>query len=129
MEGSENEMKEKYEQIGDVRGLGMMQAIELVEDRESKTPACKLRDKVDELCMKRGLITLGCGKSGIRVIPPIITPIEQIDSGLDVFKLLDAAQELLMTEGFSGLRLEHVAARIPQVVVAALVLPLERIGQ
>lgn len=79
-----DELMEKYEQIGDVRGFGMMQAIELVEDRKSKTPACRLRDKVDELCMKRGLITLGCGKSGIRVIPPIVTPIEQIDSGLDV---------------------------------------------
>ena len=79
-----DEMMEKYEQIGDVRGFGMLQAIEMVEDRKSKTPACKLRDAVDELCMKRGLITLGCGKSGIRVIPPIITPIEQLDSGLDV---------------------------------------------
>jgi 4-aminobutyrate aminotransferase len=80
------EMKDKYEEIGDVRGFGMMQAIELVEDRKSKVPACRLRDKVDELCMKRGLITLGCGKSGIRVIPPIITPIEQIDAGLDVLE-------------------------------------------
>ena len=60
-----DEMKEKYEQIGDVRGFGMLQAIELVEDRKSKTPACKLRDTVDQMCLKRGVITLGCGKSGI----------------------------------------------------------------
>ena len=79
-----DEMKEKYEQIGDVRGFGMMQAIELVEDRQSKTPACKLRDAVDELCLKRGVITLGCGRSGIRIIPPIITPMDQLDAGLDV---------------------------------------------
>ena len=39
LRGSLEELKEKHEIIGDVRGMGLMQAIELVEDRKTKTPA------------------------------------------------------------------------------------------
>jgi 4-aminobutyrate aminotransferase len=79
-----DELMEKHDIIGDVRGLGMMQATELVEDRKTKKPAKKARDKVVELCYKRGVIFIPCGRSTIRYIPPLTTPVEYIDAGVEV---------------------------------------------
>jgi 4-aminobutyrate aminotransferase len=81
-----DEMKERYELIGDVRGLGLMQAAEFVKDRRTKEPACKERGEIEELCFKRGLIAIGCGRSGIRIIPPLNISMELLDSGLDVLE-------------------------------------------
>jgi 4-aminobutyrate aminotransferase len=81
-----NEMKEKYEIIGDVRGLGMMQATEFVKNRKTKEYAKKERDKIVELAYKRGLILLPCGRSGIRYIPPLTIEEEYLDKGLDVLE-------------------------------------------
>ena len=91
-----NEMMEAHEIIGDVRGLGMMQATEFVEDRRSKKPAIKARDRIVELSYKRGVILLPCGKSSIRYIPPLTTPVEQIDTGIDIISgaVRDASREL-----------------------------------
>ena len=78
-----DELMEKYEQIGDVRGFGMTQAIELVEDRKSKTPACRLRDKVDELCRS---VADNPRMPTVRhpAYTPRSDPTGQVDSGLDV---------------------------------------------
>ena len=80
------EMKERFEIIGDVRGLGMMQATEFVKDRTTKEPACQERDRIEELCFRRGLVAIGCGRSGIRYIPPLTITMEQLDAGLDVLE-------------------------------------------
>jgi len=83
-----NEMKDKYEIIGDVRGFGLMQATEFVKDRKTKLCACKERDAIEDIAFKRGLIIIGCGKSAIRYIPPLTSTIEELDKGLDI---LDSA--------------------------------------
>ncbi|MDD1748078.1 MAG: acetyl ornithine aminotransferase family protein [Methanomassiliicoccales archaeon] len=80
------EMKANYEIIGDVRGLGLMRAAEFVKDRRTKEPAVKERDAIEELCVKRGLVAIGCGKSGIRIIPPLNISMELLDIGLDVLE-------------------------------------------
>ncbi|MCG7845175.1 MAG: acetyl ornithine aminotransferase family protein [Methanomassiliicoccales archaeon] len=80
------EIKSRFENVGDVRGLGMMRALEFVEDRRSKTPAIKLRNQVVELGYKGGLIMLGCGKSGIRLIPPLNIADENLDKGMDILE-------------------------------------------
>jgi 4-aminobutyrate aminotransferase len=82
------ELQDKYEIIGDVRGLGLMLATEFVKDRRTKEPAVKERDQIEELAFKRGLLLLGCGRSAIRYIPPLTTSIEQIDAGVEI---LDAS--------------------------------------
>ncbi|MFZ1022586.1 MAG: acetyl ornithine aminotransferase family protein [Thermoplasmata archaeon] len=82
------ELQEKFEEIGDVRGLGLMTATEIVEDRRTKTPAVKLRDAIIEESYRRGLILLPCGKSSIRYIPPLIVQREHIDEGIEI---LDAS--------------------------------------
>ena len=67
------ELKNKYELIGDVRGMGLMQAIEFVKDRNSKEPALQETNQFMEECRKRGLLV---GKGGfygnvIRMSPPL----------------------------------------------------------
>ena len=82
------ELQDRYEIIGDVRGLGLMQATELVKDRETKEHAVQERDRVIELCCKRGLILLPAGRSAIRYIPPLSVDRAFIDEGIEI---LDSA--------------------------------------
>lgn len=78
------ELQEKHEVIGDVRGLGLMLALDFVSDRRKKTPAVKLRDQLEVALFKKGLLTLSTGLSSIRLIPPLIVNREQIDMGIEV---------------------------------------------
>ncbi|MHA1146216.1 MAG: acetyl ornithine aminotransferase family protein [Candidatus Helarchaeota archaeon] len=80
------EMQEKYEIIGDVRGQGLMIGIELVKDPETKKPAKEETAKFVYECYKRGLIILSCGKSVIRLIPPLIIDEKTSDIGLDIIE-------------------------------------------
>ena len=64
-------LKVDYEFVGDVRGLGLMRAIELVKDRETKKPATRLRDRILKTCFRRGLLLLPCGESSIRFCPAL----------------------------------------------------------
>lgn len=79
-----DEMKEQHASIGDHRGLGLMRAIEFV--KKDGSPDAKLRDKVETEAWKRGLLLLGCGKSGIRFIPPLVVKAPQIDGAMDVLR-------------------------------------------
>lgn len=83
-------LKEKYPVIGDVRGMGLMQAIECVTDRKTKEPAPKAVLKVFEETRKRGVLI---GKGGlwgnvIRLGPPLIATKSNID---ELVAALDAA--------------------------------------
>ena len=74
-------LKEKYPVIGDVRGMGLMQAIECVTDQKTKEPAPKAVLKVFEETRKRGVLI---GKGGlygnvIRLGPPLIATKDHID--------------------------------------------------
>lgn len=82
------ELQTRHEEIGDVRGLGLMTATEFVRDRRTKEPAVRLRDRVIEESYRRGLILLPCGRSTIRYIPPFIVRREEIDEAMEI---LDAA--------------------------------------
>ena len=78
----------RWSQIGDVRGLGAMLAIELVRDSESKTPAPELAEAVIDEALQRGLILLKAGIFGncIRVLCPLTTSDAELDEGLDVWE-------------------------------------------
>ncbi|TLZ55974.1 MAG: aminotransferase class III-fold pyridoxal phosphate-dependent enzyme, partial [Methanobacteriota archaeon] len=81
-----DEMKDRYEFIGDRRGLGMMQATEFVTDRRSKKADPKIRDAIEEDAYKHGLILLPCGESSLRYIPALNIPRDVLDAGLDVLE-------------------------------------------
>lgn len=78
-------LAEKYDCIGDIRGLGMMLGVEFVESKATKTPAAALRDRIEMACFNRGLIILGCGTSTIRWSPPLILAKEHVDVALEIF--------------------------------------------
>jgi 4-aminobutyrate aminotransferase len=68
----------EIESISNVRGLGLMRAFDVSSTR--------LRDNLVIECLKNGLIVLGCGKSGIRMIPPYIVSSHEIDLAVDIIK-------------------------------------------
>jgi 4-aminobutyrate aminotransferase/(S)-3-amino-2-methylpropionate transaminase len=84
--------QDRFEQIGDVRGLGAMLAIELVKDRETKEPAAELATAVVEAAAERGLLLLKSGiySNCIRVLTPLILTDAELDEALDVWE--DALQ-------------------------------------
>lgn len=80
--------KDQYEIIGDVRGLGPMMAIELVTDRDQKTPAPDAAKALVSYCVERGLVLLSCGNFGnvIRTIMPLVITDEQLERGLAIME-------------------------------------------
>ncbi|QQG39494.1 MAG: aminotransferase class III-fold pyridoxal phosphate-dependent enzyme [Candidatus Aenigmatarchaeota archaeon] len=79
-------MKNRYEIIGDVRGLGLMIGIELVKDRKTKEPAVDARHAVLCDATGKGLVLLPAGESTIRICPPLIITKKQADTGLDILE-------------------------------------------
>ncbi len=80
------EFEEKYEVIGDARGLGLAQAVEFVKNKDTKEKNPEVRNKVVKEAAKRGLILLGCGDNSLRFIPPLIVTKEEIDIAMEIFE-------------------------------------------
>ncbi len=79
-----NELKDKYEVIGDVRGIGLMVGIEFVKDKKSKEKAPKLRDSiVKNAVQQQKLWVLGAGQNVIRFTPSYIITEENLDDAVD----------------------------------------------
>jgi 4-aminobutyrate aminotransferase/(S)-3-amino-2-methylpropionate transaminase len=86
--------QQRFPAIGDVRGLGAMLAIELVEDPATKAPAPDLATKVVEAAAERGLLLLKSGiySNCIRVLVPLVISDAQLDEALGVWEdALDSA--------------------------------------
>jgi 4-aminobutyrate aminotransferase len=80
------ELQARHECIGEVRGLGFMIGVEFVKDPITKKADEELRDRIVDLSFERGLLTLGCGKSVIRLSPPLCTNKEQVDEALEILE-------------------------------------------
>jgi len=82
------ELQEVHPHIGDVRGLGPMQAVELVTDRKSKKPYPELAKKIVQHCYENGLILMSSGTHGnvIRLLVPLSMSLSELDEGLSVLK-------------------------------------------
>ena len=80
--------QERVEQIGDVRGLGAMLAIEFVRDRDSKEPNPELAAAVVEAAAERGLLLLKSGiySNCIRVLCPLVLTDAELDEALEVWE-------------------------------------------
>jgi 4-aminobutyrate aminotransferase/(S)-3-amino-2-methylpropionate transaminase len=82
------QMKDRYDLIGDVRGLGAMQAMELVSNRETKTPAKEQTSDIIHACHDDGLIVIKAGlyDNVIRILAPLVITDELLNEGLDVLE-------------------------------------------
>jgi 4-aminobutyrate aminotransferase len=84
----------RVESVGEVRGLGPMLALELVESRETKEPAAALATATTAAARELGLVLLSCGLYGnvIRVLVPLVISDEDLEQGLEILEraLVDA---------------------------------------
>jgi 4-aminobutyrate aminotransferase/(S)-3-amino-2-methylpropionate transaminase len=78
--------KQAYEVVGDVRGIGPMMAMELVQDRATKKPAGDKAGALVKFCFHRGLVLLSCGIYGnvIRFLMPLVITPQELDQGLNI---------------------------------------------
>ena len=81
------DLQTRHAAIGDVRGKGLMLAIDFVTDRASRTPDPALRDRVLSGCFRHGLMALPTGFSAIRLTPALVVDREQIDHAVAVLDL------------------------------------------
>lgn len=79
-------MGSEVEQVGDVRGLGMMIGIEIVKDRTGKQYDAELRDGIVREAFERGLSLLPAGESVVRIAPPLIMKDDDVDAGLEILR-------------------------------------------
>ena len=77
---------ETYPNVGDARGRGLMLALELVEDKETRNPAPQLRDRIVDLAFQRGLLLLGCGETSIRLCPSLLVQSREAEVALDILE-------------------------------------------
>jgi 4-aminobutyrate aminotransferase/(S)-3-amino-2-methylpropionate transaminase len=81
-------MAERFPQIGEVRGLGAMVGMELVEDPATRRPATELTASLIRTAGERGLVILSCGEDAnvIRFLVPLTASDEIINEGLDILE-------------------------------------------
>ena len=77
-------LQSKHACIGDVRGAGLMIGVEFVKDRETKEPDSALVAELEQLAFSKGLLLLSCGRSVIRVAPPLVLNAYDADKGLEI---------------------------------------------
>jgi 4-aminobutyrate aminotransferase len=80
------DLKEKCEIVGDVRGKGLMIGAEIVEDKETKKPAMEKAMEIMLRCWKRGITIITCGASTLRIVPPLTITRELVDAGLEIIE-------------------------------------------
>jgi 4-aminobutyrate aminotransferase len=79
-----DELKAKFPAVGDVRGMGLMQAVELVEDPEKKTPSPALTSAIMERCREAGVLIGRGGTYGncLRITPPLNISRNDVDHAI-----------------------------------------------
>jgi 4-aminobutyrate aminotransferase len=70
--------------VGDVRGLGLMIGLDIVKDRTTRKPDPDRRLRIIQEAFHRGLVLIGCGKSTIRLAPPLVVDREDCDIAVRV---------------------------------------------
>ncbi len=88
--------------VGEVRGLGAMMAMELVEAGDGSTPAGPLASEVAQACLEEGVLVITAGPAGnvLRILSPLVITDEELDRGLGVME--DTVLRLSATAGGAG---------------------------
>src|SRR4051812_2063915 len=96
------EWQKRWPMIGDIRGLGGMQAIELVRSRDKREPASEETKRISQYCYEHGLITITAGtySNVIRVLVPLVVTDAQMDEGMSVLESAFATVFEKKTEEF-----------------------------
>lgn len=84
-----DKLKAKHEQLGDIRGMGLVWGLELVTDAESKTPNPELTRRTINNCFHSGLCVIapiGVHKNVVRVAPPLVITEAEVNESMDIFE-------------------------------------------
>ncbi|MDF2473683.1 MAG: aminotransferase class-III [Anaerocolumna sp.] len=83
-----NQWKEKFEVIGDVRGIGVMLGIEFVKNKETKEPNSEIVNQLIQECVSKGLIIEGAGTNHnvVRFLSPLVLTDEQLEAGFTILE-------------------------------------------
>ena len=81
-------LADRTDVVGDVRGLGAMIALELVEDGDPARPATALAGKVNRACLENGVLVISSGPNGnvLRILSPLVITDEELDRGLSTIE-------------------------------------------
>ncbi len=96
--------KEKYEVVGDVRGIGLMLGIEFVTDKATQEPAGELVSRLVQECAAKGLIIESAGTyhNVVRFLCPLVVTDAQLEAGFEILeKAIATVTEGRVTEGRS----------------------------
>jgi 4-aminobutyrate aminotransferase len=77
-------LAERHLAIGEVRGVGLMIGVELVKDRATRDPAPELVHELVRRAFGKGLLLLGCGRSTLRLAPPLIVDEYDVETALRI---------------------------------------------
>jgi 4-aminobutyrate aminotransferase len=88
------ELARKHAVLGEIRGLGLMTAVDVVHPDDRTSYAPRLREQIIQAAFQRGLLLLGCGESAIRFCPPLCVTAPQVDTAL---RILDDSCEVVTT--------------------------------
>ena len=80
------EMKERYEVVGDVRGMGLFVGVEIVKDKKTKRRGEQEAREIMDRCFKNGLLVITAGRNTLRIIPPLNVTEEELDEGLEILE-------------------------------------------
>jgi 4-aminobutyrate aminotransferase / (S)-3-amino-2-methylpropionate transaminase / 5-aminovalerate transaminase len=80
------DVSRQVQQVGEIRGLGAMVGVEMVEDRETRAPNRQLASEIVTGTTRRGVVSVSCGiyKNVVRHLVPLVITDEQLAEGLDV---------------------------------------------
>jgi len=93
------EMKEKYEIVGDVRGMGLFIGVEIVKDKRTKARGEEEAKKVMDYCFRHGLLVIIAGSNTLRLVPPLNISEDEMDEGLDILEEGIAAVNSAVSKG------------------------------
>jgi 4-aminobutyrate aminotransferase len=77
-------LQPRFPELGEVRGLGLMRAVDLVKDRNGPVLDHDLREEVVQDAFHKGLLLLGCGEAAIRFCPPLCVTAAQVDTAMRI---------------------------------------------
>ena len=79
-------MREKYDIVGDVRGMGLFLGAEIVKSKRTKVRGEEEAKQIMNYCFQHGLLVITAGRNTLRVIPPLNISEEEMDEGLDILE-------------------------------------------
>src|SRR5439155_14359733 len=85
-------LQAKHVIAGDVRGLGLMTALDIVQPDEPRSFNPVRREEIVQAAFRRGLLLLGCGESALRFCPPLCITAEQVEATLGILAAILTAQ-------------------------------------